>query len=100
MKSFNLIKNIGRNLTIIPDEHNSLTSYHEYFCIHDDIFDRNQSTRQANNTSLNIASNEPNKDDSQCGSIDIFDYNICKKNKLFINNVPRHTIQIKGRKFQ
>ena len=33
-------KKIGWTLIEIPDEHNGLIFDHEYFCIHEDLFDR------------------------------------------------------------
>ena len=42
MKIMNLIKNLGQGLIVIPEEPNVYLSDHEYFFIHDVIFDRIQ----------------------------------------------------------
>ena len=83
----------GCNLIGIPNEINGLMSDNEYFCIHDIIFDKIQSTHQYNNISLNIISNEPNEHDSKCDAIEIFDYKKCNKNSEFGMNKLRHNIQ-------
>ena len=44
-----LDKNDGWNLIGIPDKPDGTFSDLEYFCIHDDIFDRIQSTHQYRN---------------------------------------------------
>ena len=66
---------------------------HEYFFINDDLFDIIQSTHQYNNISLNIISNECNKNYSQCDAMDISDDKICKKKRIFGNNIPPNNIQ-------
>ena len=47
--TFNLIKNNGWNLVGITDEPNGSMFDNDYFCIHEDLFDIIQSTRQENN---------------------------------------------------
>ena len=81
MKIMNLIKNLGQGLIVIPEEPNVYLSDHEYFCIHDIIFDRIKSTHKDKNISLNIISKEPNENHSYCDATDIRDDNICKKKK-------------------
>ena len=54
-------KKIGWNLIGIPEKPDGYLLYHEYFCIHDDIFDIIQSTLQDNNIMLKFISNEPNE---------------------------------------
>ena len=38
---------------------------HDYFCIHDDLFDRIQSPHQDRNILRKFISNEPNENESQ-----------------------------------
>ena len=57
-------KNSGGTLIGIPEKPDGTLSDHEYFCIHDDIFDRIQSTRQDRNILWRFISNEPNEDKS------------------------------------
>ena len=56
IKNFNLIKKYGWTLIGIPDKPNNLMFDKEYFCIHEDLFDRIQSTHQDKNISLDITS--------------------------------------------
>ena len=43
------IKNAGWNLIGIPEKPDGTLSDHEYFCIHDDLFDKIKSTHQDRN---------------------------------------------------
>ena len=56
-------------------------SNHEYFCIHDDLFDRIQSTHQDRNILCRLISNEPNEDKSQIEATEIHDDNIQNKKR-------------------
>ena len=49
----------------IPEKEDGTLSDHEYFLIHDDLFDRIQSTHQDRNILWRFISNEPNEDESQ-----------------------------------
>ena len=69
--------------------------YHDYFCIHYDIFDIIQSTLQDNNIMLNFISNEPNENEYQCEVIAICDENIKKKKRNISKKSTKHTIQRK-----
>ena len=40
MNNFNLMKNSGWTLIVNPEEPDGSLLDHEYFCIHDDLFDR------------------------------------------------------------
>ena len=71
----------------------------ENFCIHDNLFDRIQSTNQDKNIVLKFISNEPNKNDSQCEVIEICDYKIQKKKSNINNKSTEHTLQRKRQKF-
>ena len=75
MKNFNFIKN-GWTLIIIPEEPDDSLSDHEYFFIHDDLFDRIQSTHQDRNILWRFISNEPNEDESQSEATEIHNDNI------------------------
>ena len=52
----------------IPEKEDGNLSHYEYFCIHDDIFDIIQSTRQHRNILWKFISNEPNENGSQSGA--------------------------------
>ena len=58
-------KNSGWTLIGITEKPDGNLSNHEYFCIHDDIFDRFQSTHQDRNIMWKFISNEPNENESQ-----------------------------------
>ena len=55
-------KTDGWTLIGIPEKEDGAFSDHEYFCIHDDLFDRIQWTYQYINILLMVISNEPNED--------------------------------------
>ena len=48
-KQLQFDKTDGWNLIGITEKENGTFSYHKYFCIHDDLFDRTKSTRQDRN---------------------------------------------------
>ena len=54
-------------------------SDNEYFCIHDDIFDRIQSNNQDRNILWGFISNKPNEDESQIGATEIHNDKIQNK---------------------
>ena len=54
-------KNSGWDLIGIPVKPGGTLVDHDYFCIHDDIFYRIQSTHQDKNVMLKFISNEPNE---------------------------------------
>ena len=49
----------------MPEKEGGSLSDHEYFCIHDDLFDRIQSTHKDRNIMWEFISNEPNGNESQ-----------------------------------
>ena len=49
------------NLIGIPEKPDGTLSYHDYFCIHDDLFDRIQSTYKDRTILWKFISNEPNE---------------------------------------
>ena len=53
-------KTDGWTLIWIPEKEYGTLSDHEYFCIHDDLFDRIQSTHQDRNILWRFISNEAN----------------------------------------
>ena len=54
-------KTDGWNLIGIPEKEDGTFSDREYFCVHDDLFDRIQSTHQDRNILWKFISNEPNE---------------------------------------
>ena len=76
-KELEFDKNYGWTLIGIPPNPDGYLPDHEYFCIHDDIFDRIQSIHQNNNISLKIITNEPNVYQYQCDTTEICDDKIC-----------------------
>ena len=92
-------KNSGWTLIGIPEKPGITLLYNEFFWIHDDIFDRSQSTHQDNNIMLKFISNEPNENESQCEVTKIFDDKIHKKKSNINNKWTKHTLQRKRQKF-
>ena len=62
-KNYILIKLVAGILFRICDEPDGYLSDHDTFCIHDDIFDRIQSTNQDKNITWKLISNESNKNE-------------------------------------
>ena len=58
-------KTAGWDLIGIPEKEDGILSYREYFCIHDDQFDRIKSTYQDNFSLWKFSFNELNEDESQ-----------------------------------
>ena len=54
------------NLIEIHDKPDGSLLDHNYFCIHDGVFDINQSNHQDKNIILKFISNEPNKNEYKC----------------------------------
>ena len=73
-------------------------SDHEYFCIHDDIFDRIQSTHQDRNVSWRFISNEPNEDEYNSEVTETHHDKIQNKNRTSDKYSTKHTIQINRQK--
>ena len=88
-------KNYGLSLIVIPEKPDVYLLDHEYFCINNDIFDRIQSTCQDNNIILKCIYNEPNENGSQCGVIEIYDYNTQKNNRTINKKSTKHNHQRK-----
>ena len=90
--------NAGWTLIGIPDKTDGKLSDCAYFCIHDDIFDRIQSTRQDRNIMWGFISNEPNESESHSEATEIHDYNIQNKNRSIARKSTKHTPQRKRQK--
>ena len=67
-------------------------SDHEYFFIHDDIFDRVQSTRQDRNILWGFISNESNEDESQSEATEIHNERIQNKKRTANKYSTKHTL--------
>ena len=73
-------------------------SDHEYFCIHDDLFGRVQSTRQDKNIMWKFISNEPNKNEYQSESTEIHDDKIQNKKRSATKTKPNVLFKERGKK--
>ena len=73
-------------------------SDHEYFCIHDDIFDRIQSTHQDRNILCRFISNKPNEYESQSEATEIHNDKIKNKKRNSNKYSTKHTLQRKRQK--
>ena len=93
-------KNAGWILIGIPEKPDGKLSDCEYFCIHDDIFDRIQSTHQDRNIMWRFISNEPDENGSQSEVTEIHDDNIQNKKSSTTKKSPKHTFQRKREELQ
>ena len=93
-----LNKTDGCTLIGIPEKENGTLSDHEYFLIHDDIFDIIQSTHQDRNILWKFISNEPNENESHSKTTEIHNYNIQNTKRTTTNYSTKHTLQRKGQK--
>ena len=73
-------------------------SYNDYFCIHDDIFDRIKSTHRDINILCRFISNEPNEDESQIEATEIQNDKIQNKKRTSNKYLTNHTLQRKRQK--
>ena len=64
-------KTDGRTLIGTSDKKDGSLSDHEYFCIHDDMFDRIKSTDQDQNVLWKVSFNELTEDESQSEATEI-----------------------------
>ena len=97
-KQLQFDKNVGWNLIGIPGKPDGYFLYHEYFCIHDDLFYRIKSNRQDKNIMMKFIPNELNKNESQCEATDICDDNIQNMNSTINKKSTKHTLHIKRQK--
>ena len=88
-------KNQLWNLIEIPEKPDVIVSDHEYFCIHDDLFDRTQSTRQDRNITWRLIPNEPNGNASQYEVTKIHYDKIQNKKRNINKKSTKHNIQRK-----
>ena len=72
-------------------------SDHEYFCIHDDLFDRIQSTHQDRNILWRFILNEPNEDEYNSEATEIHDDRIQNNKRSNTKKSTKHTIQRKSK---
>ena len=97
-KQLQFDKSAGWNLIEIRDKTDVTLSDHEYFFIHDDTFDRIQSTRQDKSIMWKFISNEPNENKSQSEATEIC-YDRIQNMKRSINKTSnKHTLQRKRQK--
>ena len=73
-------------------------SDHEYFCIHDDLLDRIQSTHQDRSFLLRFISNEPNEYESQSEATETHNDQIQNKKRTGNKYLTKHTLQRKRQK--
>ena len=79
---------------MIPEETGGLLTDHEFFYIHDDIFDIIQYTHQEKNIILKSVSNVPISKHSQYEATDYSFENILKNNRSFGIILPQNTLQM------
>ena len=91
-------KTDGWTLIGIPDKEYGTLYYHDYFCIHDDLFDRIQSTHQDRNILWRFISNEPNENESQSEVTEIRNDKIQNKKRTANKYSTKHTLQKKRQK--
>ena len=89
-------KTDGWTLIGIPEKEYETLSDDEYFCIHDNIFDRIQSTHQDRNILWKFISNELNEDESQSEATEIHNKKIQNKKRSTTKYSTKHTIQRKS----
>ena len=86
-------KNDGWTLIEISEKPDWTFSDHEYYCIHDDIFDRIQSANQDRNIIYKFIPNEPNENESYSEAIEIHDDKIQNKKRSTNKYSTNHTLQ-------
>ena len=77
----------------IPEKEDGSLSDHEYFCIHDDMFDRNKSTDQDQFFLWRFSFNELTEDESQSEAIETQNYKIQNKKRSSTKYSTKHTLQ-------
>ena len=89
-------KTDGWTLIGIPEKEYETLSDDEYFCIHDNIFDRIQSTLQYRNIMWKFISNEPNENESQIEATEIQDDKIQNKRMSIAKKSTKNTLHRKS----
>ena len=82
----------------MPEKEYGTLSDHKYFCIHNDLFDRIQSTHQVRKILSRFISNEPNEDESQSEATEINNDKIQNKKRNANNYSTKHNLQKKRQK--
>ena len=88
----------GWTLIGITDKEDGTLSDHEYFCIHDDLFDRIKSTHQDQNFLWKFSYNEITEDESQSEAIETQNDKIQNKKRSATKYSKKHTLQRKRQK--
>ena len=91
-------KNSGWTLIGIPEKPHVIFFDCEYFCIHDYIFDRIQSTHQDRNIMWRFISNKPNENESQIEATEIHDDMIKNNKRSIAKKSTKHTPKKRGKK--
>ena len=91
-------KNDGWTLIVIPEKPDGTLSDNDNFCIHDDIFDRIQSTNQDINILWKFISNKSNENESQSEATKIHDDKIQNKKRITTKYSTKRTLQRKRQK--
>ena len=81
----------------MPEKEYGTLSDHKYFCIHNDLFDRIQSTHQVRKVLSRFISNEPNEDESQSEATEINNDKIQNKKRNANNYSTKHNLQKKSK---
>ena len=79
-------------MTVIPEKQDGNLSEYEYVCIHDDIFDIIQSTRQDRNIMWNFISKELNENEYQSEATEIHDEKIQNEKRSTTKYSTKHTL--------
>ena len=85
-------KNARWDLIGIPKKPDGALSDHEYFCIHDDIFDIINQLIKIEISYRSFLSNEPNEKESQSEPTEIHDDRIQNKKRSTTKKSTKHTI--------
>ena len=93
-----LDKTDGWTLIGIPEKEDGTFSDNEYFCIHDDLFDRIKSTNQDQNFLWKFSYNEITEDESQSEAIETHNDKIQNNKRRATKYSTKHTIQSKRQK--
>ena len=82
----------------IPEKEEGSLSDHEYFCIHDDLFDQIKSTHQDQMFLWKFLFNELNEDESQSEATETHNDKIQNKKRTANKYSTKHNIQRKRQK--
>ena len=91
-------KTDGWALIGLPEKEDGTLSDHEYFCIHDDLFDRIKSTHQDQSFLWKFSYNERTEDESQSEAIETHNDKIQNKKRRANKYSTKHTLQRKRQK--